>query len=468
MRRNEEAERLVKQEDVWNKENRLTKEEQVASWATTVEALEKIYKHFYSYKDYRLGKFKPKPVWLCEGEHKDEDKEKSKKEVVGILKLCKKEHILINNPAIANLMYVNRLIKRGFAKEEDEMLVSVGEQSMDDKPTVHPIVCERADLNSDKRMTEIAASNVITSSLSTTPQNAARSDDLGDLQKYCDAGIKLIGVYSNGSQIASGTDIETAYTCDPDVIRNLSLGKDPRTKGQKMNRFYFRPSHCGLLCIDIDIKNGKDGLAEFYNFCKRKGKSKRHLPKELQELPDSFSCYTITPNSGYHLYFKHAWTQKQQQQKKSYCLCSGVEITYQLTAAGSFKEGKPYTLHGDIPAAPTLPKFIETAIFSTEIIKKKTKELNGSFQNKKNGIYKTSSKKDWGKPSWQQITQWSEEDNPSEISIGRNARAFYLAVHAKTHGYSEYETLNEIRNDPTVNSLPEREIQTIVRSVYKK
>jgi hypothetical protein len=47
MRRNEENERLAKQEEIWNKENRLTKEEQVRSWTNTIEALEKIYKHFY-------------------------------------------------------------------------------------------------------------------------------------------------------------------------------------------------------------------------------------------------------------------------------------------------------------------------------------------------------------------------------------------------------------------------------------
>jgi hypothetical protein len=47
MRRNEEAERLVKQEEIWTKENRLAKEEQIASWTTTIEVLEKLYKHFY-------------------------------------------------------------------------------------------------------------------------------------------------------------------------------------------------------------------------------------------------------------------------------------------------------------------------------------------------------------------------------------------------------------------------------------
>jgi hypothetical protein len=103
-----------------------------------------------------LGKFKPKPVWLCEGEYKNEDKEKSKKEVVRILKLCKKEHVLINSPAIANLIYVNRLNKReamekklsfkGNVWEETSPMESptkveeIKERSSDEPATV-PVAC---------------------------------------------------------------------------------------------------------------------------------------------------------------------------------------------------------------------------------------------------------------------------------------------------------------------------------------
>jgi hypothetical protein len=108
MRRSEEAERLAKQKEGWTKEDRLSKEEEVASWIRTIEALEKIYKGFYSYKDFRMGKFKPEPVWRCEGNYKDEDKAACKNEVIKILKQCKKEDVLINNPAIANLIYNNR------------------------------------------------------------------------------------------------------------------------------------------------------------------------------------------------------------------------------------------------------------------------------------------------------------------------------------------------------------------------
>jgi hypothetical protein len=112
MRRGEEAERLAKEKEIWNKEDRLSKEEEVASWTRAIEALEKIYKGFYSYKDYRMGKFKPELVWRCEGKYNDEDKAAYKNEVIKILKQYKKEYILINSPAIANLIYVNRLNKR--------------------------------------------------------------------------------------------------------------------------------------------------------------------------------------------------------------------------------------------------------------------------------------------------------------------------------------------------------------------
>jgi hypothetical protein len=64
----------------------LSKEEEVKSWTRTIEALEKIYKGFYSYKDYRSGKFKPEPVWRREGDYKDEDKAAYKNEVIKILK----------------------------------------------------------------------------------------------------------------------------------------------------------------------------------------------------------------------------------------------------------------------------------------------------------------------------------------------------------------------------------------------
>jgi hypothetical protein len=66
-----------------------------------------------------LGKFKPEPVWTSVVNYKDEDKVACKNEVIKILKLCKKEDVLINSPAVANLMYINRLRKREATNKDD-------------------------------------------------------------------------------------------------------------------------------------------------------------------------------------------------------------------------------------------------------------------------------------------------------------------------------------------------------------
>ncbi|MDR2351117.1 MAG: hypothetical protein LBD56_00315 [Endomicrobium sp.] len=129
MRRSEELERLAKEKEKWNKEKDLSKEEEVISWMKTIEALEKVYKGFYSYKDCRSGKFKPSSVWKCDGSYKDEDKMACKKDVMRILNLCKKEDVLINRPAIANLIYVNRLNKRIFEPKTKNEKLDVSEET---------------------------------------------------------------------------------------------------------------------------------------------------------------------------------------------------------------------------------------------------------------------------------------------------------------------------------------------------
>jgi hypothetical protein len=98
---NEEAERLAKQKERRAKEDLLTPEEQVSSWTHIIETLEKINKN--------LGKSKPKPAWLCEGNYTDEYKAACKEEVMMILNMCNKKDLLTNSPSIVNAIYVNRL-----------------------------------------------------------------------------------------------------------------------------------------------------------------------------------------------------------------------------------------------------------------------------------------------------------------------------------------------------------------------
>jgi hypothetical protein len=124
MIRNEELKRLAKEKEIWNKEKDLSKEEYVASWTRTIDVLEK------ANKDFSSKKARQCLLWTCEGNYKDEDKVACKKEAIKILKLCKKEDILINNPAVANLIYVNRLRKRESMKEDNEMKETLPERKI--------------------------------------------------------------------------------------------------------------------------------------------------------------------------------------------------------------------------------------------------------------------------------------------------------------------------------------------------
>jgi hypothetical protein len=124
-------------------------------------------------------------------------------------------------------------------------------------------------------------------------------------------------------------------------------------------------------------------------------------------------------------------------------------------------------LHGDISDAPVLPNFLELSIFNPQKQVKPT--VHSLLQKQQKSKWTTKSwqqKKDWGKPSWDKITEWTEKYKSPEISVGRNRRAFYLARKAKTFEYTFDETLNELLNDATVNSLPEWEIRNVVKSAY--
>jgi hypothetical protein len=69
-------------------------------------------------------------------------------------------------------------------------------------------------------------------------------------------------------------------------------------------------------------------------------------------------------------------------------------------------------------------------------------------------------------PSWDKIIEWTDKDGKG--TEGRNTRAFWLAIHAKKHTYSEDATLQNLEQDNTVNTLPRSELRSVVKSVYGK
>jgi hypothetical protein len=265
-------------------------------------------------------------------------------------------------------------------------------------------------------------------------------------------GIALIAAYDSGATIAGGAERAAAFTTDMSIIDGLRAGTDSRAKG-RINRFYFIPANAGLLCLDIDQKNGKDGIQEFYAWAERAGKPRHLLPRFLQDLPDNFPCYVQSPSGGLHLYFSYSGGKVQKKPLSPDT--PGVEIKHGepgLTSPGSYKNGNPYILHGELDTAPPLPAFILAAI--------EPPKLRAVAY-----IPKQPDKKDWGKPSWEKIRDWTETDG---AGAGRNDRVFNLARHARNHGYTEAETLSAMRGEPSLDGLPEKEIETAVHSAYTK
>jgi len=263
-------------------------------------------------------------------------------------------------------------------------------------------------------------------------------------------GIALIGAYDTGATIAKGEAWASAFTADMKIIDGLRAGTDSRIKG-RITRFYFLPDKAGLLCLDIDRKNGKDGIEEFYLWAEQAGKPRHLLPHILQDLPHNFPCYVSTPSGGFHLYFRYAGARLQKRPLSP--ITPAVEIKHGppgLTSPGSYKNGLPYILHGELDQAPPLPAFILAAI---------------EPQGQRAAAYIPQGKKEWGKPSWDKIREWTEKDG---AGAGRNDRAFNLARHARNHGYTEAEALNAIRQDADINGLPEKEIETAIMSAYSK
>ena len=298
--------------------------------------------------------------------------------------------------------------------------------------------------------------NTTESSGSEPPEDKKEDSGLPpDLQVYPKNNIKLIGVYESGATIATGKNIPDAFTCDLKVIENLWLGKDERAKEVQIRRFYFRPEDAGLLCLDIDRKNGKDGVSELYKFLKNElAVQGPLLPKILREIPQNFPFYVESPN-GFHLYFKYSYNGNAIKNT----LAEGVEIkTSSLTTGGSIKDDKPYIIHGRFDDIPPLPPLLKVAILQKPVtIKHKRYNRNTTSRNK---------------PSWTQIKSWCRIDFPDlfrDVGVGyRDNQAYCMAGKAKSKGYTYDETLDALLEDEDVNDLGAKTLEEKVRSAYKR
>lgn len=277
------------------------------------------------------------------------------------------------------------------------------------------------------------------------------------MQHLIDHGVKLIGVYDSGAAIASGNEYQdrSAFTGDISEVSALISGtgdKEGRAQGTPINMFRFIPKDIGFICFDIDRghDDGIDGLQEFYRFFERIGKPRDLMPAALQDIEGgSFPCCVSTPSGGYHLYFKYK--KELGQQKIKWVITHGVEIKYHvaINAPGSIKEKGPYILHGNLEDAPDLYPFIESFLFYPKTIPK----------------FRPFTRENKQEATWKKLKEWVDRDGPYP---GRNNRCFSFARKACYFGFSEQETLLNLKADPSIRDLPYPEIKSTISSAYKR
>lgn len=222
----------------------------------------------------------------------------------------------------------------------------------------------------------------------------------------------------------------------------------------KTTAWALRPSNGGWAVLDIDIKNGKDGIESLKTAFANNPAAAEFLK---QITTDAFPAYVRTPSGGYHFYFKY-----DGEPIKKVCLFVGVEFFHgngYVLAPGSIKNGKPYVFYGDMDKAPELPAFILDAVKDY----KKAKEEAAKFYNK------TTDKRAFGFcPSyeWGRIV---EKINDGSIP-GRNAALFMYAMRAAESVYS-YETQQEALDyiyehaAEMIQQLGEQEAQQALRAL---
>ena len=211
------------------------------------------------------------------------------------------------------------------------------------------------------------------------PQKAVIS--VSTLEKYIKAGIKLIPTKPN----QEGNFYQLKK--DGELIKIDSLPGLKYWIDHGIERFIFIPKEAGFLCFDLDRNHndGTDGVNNFYSWLKDNGLEQIPLFKNLDG--GSFPTYTTTASGGLHLYFKCTG-----ELKTFATIAPGVEIKYNglnITAGGSVKNGKAYSLHGELNKATIVPAPLLlklSKVLSKDLSKEQAKDILNQVDNKDKNV----------------------------------------------------------------------------------
>lgn len=276
------------------------------------------------------------------------------------------------------------------------------------------------------------------------PQKPAIS--VSTLEKYIKAGIKLIPTKPN----QEGNFYQLKK--DGELIKIDSLPGLKYWIDHGIERFIFIPKEAGFLCFDLDRNHGDgvDGVNNLYSWLKDNGLEQIPLFKNLDG--GSFPTYTTTASGGIHLYFKCTG-----ELKTFATIAPGVEIKYNglnITAGGSVKNGKAYSLHGELNKAPIIPAPLLlklSKVLSQEPPKQKPKTW-GNQAREKRGF------------TADQLLDFARQDSKG----GNHDIILQMAGRLKRAGYIEADTIAIIEQTPEHQGRKDKQDTiTCIKSVYR-
>ena len=278
------------------------------------------------------------------------------------------------------------------------------------------------------------------------PQKAVIS--VSTLEKYIKAGIKLIPTKPN----QEGNFYQLKK--DGELIKIDSLPGLKYWIDHGIERFIFIPKEAGFLCFDLDRNHndGADGVNNFYSWLKDNGLEQIPLFKNLDG--GSFPTYTTTASGGLHLYFKCTG-----ELKTFATIAPGVEIKYNglnITAGGSVKNGKAYSLHGELNKAPIIPAPLLlklSKVLSKDLSKEQAKTTARPYQAKEKRGFTSD-----------QLLDFARQDSRG----GNHDIILQMAGRLKRAGYSEADTIAIIEATPEHQGRKDKQDTiTCIKSVYR-
>ena len=260
------------------------------------------------------------------------------------------------------------------------------------------------------------------------------------LRHFIETGIGLIPTYPGGKTHGSWKDKKNFLYSIEQVGRFWS--KDIRW-------FQLYPYQSDLVVLDIDVKNGKNGINDLYRLFED-----TPAPTYLESV-DMHPCHVKTPSGGYHLYFLYAG-RKQFQSGLMRQDMPGLEVIHYnhvLTAPGSERENGRYTLYGSLEQAPRLPLILEKRLSEYGEKKQSTNSRRPqyAYDNHDMPLEKIH----------ETVTRQGEHEH------SRNAKCYAIATFAKKKNYGPVDVENYISNHFVESDFPDNEIKQIVKSAFR-